>query len=68
MTLFGESTVSVARKTKQMIMTIPAKMAADSQFDFKAGDRVHITYLPKGRGSSKTPCLVIWKLRREKKQ
>jgi len=64
MTLFAESTVSVAKKTGQMIISIPAKMAVDSQFDFKAGDRVHITYLPKGRGSSKVPCLVIHRLRR----
>lgn len=64
MTLFGESTVVVNKETGQMIILIPAKMAVDSQFDFKAGDKVSITSLPKGRGSSKVPVLVIHRLRR----
>jgi len=59
MTLFGESTVQVSKKTGQMIICIPARMVQDSQFGFKAGDKVHITYMP----TKRQPVIVVHRQR-----
>lgn len=65
MVLSGQSKVCKHPKAATLYISIPARMAVDSQFDFKAGDKVLLTYLPKGAGSSKVPVLVIHRLRRE---
>lgn len=58
MALAGESTL-FRNGRGQMILTIPAKVASDSQFAFKAGDKVHVSYVPK------PPMIMVWKARRE---
>jgi len=59
MTLFGESTIIVNKQTGQMVILIPAKMARDSQFGFKEGDKVHVTYMP----TKKNPVIVVHRQR-----
>lgn len=46
MTLQASSTIVVNRKTRQMVLCIPAKIAADSHFPFKPGDRVQLRIQP----------------------
>ncbi len=67
MILSGNSTLYKHPKAQTLYLTIPARMAQDSQFDMKAGDKVLLTYMPKG-GSNKTPVLVIHRLRRKTKE
>ena len=42
MTLTGKSTLYGHKKAHTMYITIPAGIASDSQFPFKAGDTVQI--------------------------
>ena len=42
--LEGESKIYKPRKAKSLVLTIPASIATDSQFGFKQGDRVFVTY------------------------
>jgi hypothetical protein len=63
MVLYGKSTIFKHGKATTLYLAIPAHMAVDSQFTFKAGDKVSVTFLPKNH-SNKVPVLVIHKLRR----
>jgi len=45
--LEGKSKLCRHSKAKTLYLIIPAKIASDSQFPFKAGDTVEIRYLPK---------------------
>ncbi len=60
--LSGESTVYKHQRCSTLYICIPAAMAEDSQFSIKRGDRVHLTYLPKG-GSRNVPVIVVHKIR-----
>jgi hypothetical protein len=61
--LIGKSTIYKHPKAGTLYITIPAKIATDSQFTFKKGDKVHIAYVPtKGNESlfitrAEEPCL-----------
>lgn len=62
MVLFGNSKLYKNPQTGQMVIAIPAKIARDSQFTFKEGDRVLVTYLME---DTRVPVLVIHRLRKK---
>lgn len=49
MTLNGSSTIYKHPKASTLYLTIPSKIACDSQFNLKKGDKVNLKFDPKSK-------------------